>query len=103
MERGENIVSQPPSTRKVCFVIRNEWWGHYIATELETVPDCFITEIKSHFTEVITLGTFANTECIGSSPSPHELFDKMDPIVRLTIFLFNNVTERWLESNLMIH
>lgn len=55
-ERMANIVLQSPRTREVYSAVRNELFRQYIGTELGSIPDCFIPELYSDFSEVIPMG-----------------------------------------------
>lgn len=51
-----NYFFQSFSTLKAYLVVRNETWRYYIGTgtELRNVPDCFIAEISSVLSELIS-------------------------------------------------
>lgn len=52
---GETVVVFHSPTKKVFLTVRNEWWRQHLATELENAPDCYIAQINSEFTVVISL------------------------------------------------
>lgn len=65
--------------RNVFLAVWDEWWKHYTATELKSVPECFVTEINYDFTKVYPLESSATTECLGSL-TLHEAFNGQDSL-----------------------